>query len=243
MKNDRQIFGITAGYSDTDVSQNDDKINMTAYNVGGYGAYFFNSAFDLKFMFVGGRQNYGSERKIRYLQRTANADFTGLSLNASVLGSYDWYYKEGLYFKPSAGLDFSFVSREEFTESNANSADLRIYSGSYSRFTASAGFEADNGYESDFKWHCGVKLNIIAAGSYASFEGKYKNTEHSLEITGIENGIFNMSFGAGAIYDITGQISAYANANAGFLGNQTAYYANFGINYKFSTPVHDFFDR
>jgi hypothetical protein len=83
----------------------------------------------------------------------------------------------------------------------------------------------------------------MAAGSYASFEGEYKNTEHSLKIKGIENGIFNISLGGGAIYDITETISAYAAANAAFLGNATAYYANFGVNYKFSLSEEDFYDR
>ncbi|MDR2192232.1 MAG: autotransporter domain-containing protein [Endomicrobium sp.] len=243
MKNDRQIFGITAGYSDTGVSQNADKIDMTAYNIGGYGAYFFDNAFDVKFMFIGARQNYDSKRQVRYLQRTAQSDFTGLSLNSSVLGSYDWYYKNGIYFKPSAGFDFSFVSRQEFTETGAESADLKIYSGSYSRLNALIGFEANNGYEGNFKWHCGINFNFLVSGSRSSFEGEYKNTKRSFEIVGIENGILNISFGGGALYDISEKISVYANANAAFLGNQTSYYANFGVSYKFSTQNSDFFDR
>jgi uncharacterized protein with beta-barrel porin domain len=243
MKNDRQIFGITAGYSDTSVSQNEDKINMSVYNIGGYSAYFFDNALGVKFMFVGARQNYDSERKIIYLNRTAKADFTGLSLNASVLGFYDWYYKNGIYFKPSAGFDFSFVSRQEFTENGAESADLNIHSGSYNRLTAVIGFEANNGYEEKFKWHCGINFNVLASGSYANFEGEYKNTKHSLKIKGIENGIFNISLGGGLLYDISEKIGAYANASAAFFGNQTGYYANLGLNYKFSTSTADFYDR
>jgi outer membrane autotransporter protein len=243
MKNEKQIFGISAGYSGGSASQNSDKIDISAYNIGGYGAYFFDNNFDVKFMFMGGRQNYDSSRKIRYLSRTAKASFTGLSLNASVEGAYDHYYKDDIYFRPFAGFDFSYVSTQEFDESGANSADLTIYSDSYSRLNAVAGFQVNNGSDMRLKWYAELKFDFLAAGKYGSFKGEYKNSGNSFEIKGIENSIFAAIAGAGLLYDFSSKISAYANLNGTFLGTQTGYYANLGINYKFSTPIIGFYDK
>ncbi|MDR1941495.1 MAG: autotransporter domain-containing protein [Endomicrobium sp.] len=243
MKNEQQIFGISVGYSDAEVLQNSDKININEYSVGGYGAYFFDNNFDVKFMFMGGRQNYDSARRIRYLSRTAKASFTGLSLNASVEGAYDYYYKNDIYFRPFAGLDFSYVSTQEFDESQAVSADLTVYAASYNRLNAVMGFQVNNGSDMRLKWYAEFKFDLLAAGKYGVFKGEYKNSGNSFEIKGIENGVFGAIAGAGLLYDFSSKISAYANLNGTFLGTQTGYYANLGVNYKFSTQITGFYDK
>jgi predicted outer membrane repeat protein len=247
LKDEKHIFGISAGYVGTDAEQNGDKISIDGYSIGGYGSYFFENNFEAKFMVMGGRQNYASSRDIRYLNRTTKASFVGYSLNLSAEAGYDYYYKNNVYFRPFAGLDYSFVATNEFSETGVNfstsAADLTIYSGSYNRVNTALGIQINNGTQMRLKWYGEIKADLLLLGRAGEFAGKFKNSEHELEIKGITNDVFNFGIGAGALYDISSSFSAYANISCSFSGTQTGFYGNLGLNYKFSTEIIGFYDR
>lgn len=249
MKDDTQIFGLSVGYVDTSAEQNSDTVDISGYNIGGYGAFFFENNLELKLMLIGARQNYSTSRKIYYsnsygtVNRKANAEFDGYSINTAAELGYDYYYKDNIYFRPSLGIDYSYVTTQEFTESGANSADLTIYSGSYNRVNSNLGFQVNNGIDMRAKWYAEAKLNFLLAGTYGEFEGEFKNTAQPLKVKGIENDMFAATIGAGVLYDISKNWSAYANINGLFAGSQTGLYGNIGINYKFTTTYTDFYER
>ncbi|MDR3275313.1 MAG: hypothetical protein LBS81_05035 [Endomicrobium sp.] len=62
-------------------------------------------------MIIGSRWNYSSLRKIRYLNRTAAAEFEGDSLNTSMQLFYNYY-----------------GNNNEFSEQGSQSADLTLFS-------------------------------------------------------------------------------------------------------------------
>lgn len=245
MRDDTQIFGLSIGYVDTSAEQNSDTVDINGYNIGGYGAFFFENNLELKLMLIGGRQNYSAARKIKYgsIDRKTDAEFHGYSVNAAAELGYDYFYKDNIYFRPLFALDYSYVTTEEFTEKNAASADLTVYSGSYNRVNTSLGFQVNNGTDLRAKWYAEAKLNFLLAGRYGEFDGEFKNTAQPLSIVGIENDIFSATIGAGVLYDISKSWSAYANINGLFSGSQNGVYGNIGINYKFTTTYFDFYER
>ncbi|MCL2390515.1 MAG: autotransporter domain-containing protein [Endomicrobia bacterium] len=247
LRDERYIFGVSAGYVGTNAKQNNDNIDIDGYSIGGYGAYFFENNFEAKFMVVGGRQNYASSREIRYLNRTTKASFVGYSLNVSAEGGYDYYYKNNIYFKPFAGFDYSFVATNEFSETGVNfstsAADLTVYAGSYNRFNTGLGLQINNGTQMRLKWYGEVKMDLLLLGRTGEFDGKFKYADHEIEIKGITNDVMNFAMGVGALYDISSSFSAYANASCSLSGTQTGYYGNIGLNYKFSTEIIGFYDR
>ena len=243
LKDETQIFGLSIGYVDTNSKQKSDSVDITGYNIGGYGAFFFENNFELKLLLMGGKQNYTSSRKISYLDRKTGADFEGYSINTAAELGYDYFYRENIYFRPFFGADYSYVTTREFTESGANSADLTVYAGAYNRVNTSLGFQVNNGIDMRLKWYGELKFNFLLAGKYGKFEGEYKNTSQPLNIVGIENEMFSTGIGAGVLYDISKKFSAYMNINGLYSGTQTGYYANIGINYKFVTNYVDFYQR
>jgi len=247
MRDERYIFGVSAGYVGTSASQNNDKISIDGYTVGGYGSYFFENDVEAKFMIVGGRQNYDSSREIRYLNRTTKASFVGYSLNLSAEAGYDYYYRNNVYFRPFAGLDYSFVATNEFSETGVNfstsAADLTLYAGSYNRANAGFGLQINNGTQMRMKWYGEVRMDAILIGATGEFTGKFKNSEHELEIKGVSNNPLNYGIGVGGLYDISSAFSAYINFNYSMSSTQSGYYGNIGLNYKFSTEIIGFYDR
>lgn len=255
MKDDKQIFGLSIGYVDTDARQNSDNVGIKGYNVGGYGAFFFENNMDLKLMLIGARQNYSSSRKIAYegiepgtghkriVSRRASGEFEGYSLNAAAELGYDYYYKNNIYFRPLLGLDYSYVATDEFTEKGADSANLTVYAGSYNRINAGFGFQLNNGADLRTKWYAEAKLNFLLSGRYGEFEGEFKKNSQPLAVKGIENDMFSAGIGAGVLYDISKSWSAYANINGLFSASQTGLYGNIGVNYKFTTTYFDFYER
>ena|GEM_PF-1473795 len=246
MKDDMQIFGLSVGYVNTSAKQNGDTIDITGYNIGGYGAFFFENNFELKLMLIGGRQNYSSSRKIFYgdaINRKTHADFDGYSINTAAELGYDYFYRNDIYFRPFLGLDYSYITTQEFTEDGAGSADLTVYSGSYNRVNSSLGFQINNGIDMRAKWYAEAKLNFLFAQRYGKFEGEFKNTGQPVNIIGIENDLFSTTVGAGVLYDISASWSAYVNVNGLFFGSQRGLYGNMGINYKFTTKYVDFYER
>ncbi len=245
MQDEKQIFGISFGFVNTASEQNDDKVDINGYSVGGYGSYFFDNNLELKMMVMGAKQDYSSTRNIKYLPvtRIARADFEGYSINTSAELGYDYFYKENLYFRPFAGLDYSYVSTREFSENGADSADLTLYGGSYNRANGSMGMQINNGTDMRWKWYGEMRFDMLFAGRAGKFEGEFKNTNQQIEILGIENDVFNIVIGGGVLFDISSSFSAYANVNGMFSGTQTGYYGNLGINYKFSTQGFDFYEK
>jgi len=251
MKNDMQIFGLSIGNVNTSAKQNSDTVDITGFSIGGYGAIFFENNLELKLMLMGGRQNYTSLRKIEYgeIQRETRGDFNGYSVNTSAEMGYDYFYKGNIYFRPFLGLDYSYVTTQEFTERGftedgaASSADLTIYGGSYHRVNTNIGFQVNNGTEMRAKWYAQAQFNFLAAGRYGEFEGKFENTDKPLSIAGIENDLFSTALGFGVLYDISASWSVYSNVNGLFAGSQTGFYGNIGINYKFTTTYVDFYER
>ncbi|MDR2427045.1 MAG: autotransporter domain-containing protein [Endomicrobium sp.] len=245
MKDDTQIFGLNVGYTDMNAQQNGDTVGITGYNIGAYGAFFFENNFELKLVLIGGRQNYSASRKINYadIQRRADSEFSGYSINMSAELGYDYFYRDNIYFRPLLGLDYSYVTTQEFTEQGANSADLTIYAGSYSKMNSSLGLQVNNGIDMRAKWYVETKFNFLLAGTRAAFEGEFKNTSQPLEIVGIENDILSMTVSAGVLYDISKNWSVYANVNGMFVSSQSGVYGNIGVNYKFTTTYFDFYEK
>jgi outer membrane autotransporter protein len=245
MKDDAQIFGLSVGFMNTNAKQNSDAVDITGYNIGGYGAFFFENNFELMLMLIGARQNYSASRKISYadIQRKTNSEFDGYSINMSAELGYDYYYKENVYFRPLLGIDYAYATTQEFTEDGAVSADLTVYSGSYNRLNSNLGFQINNGSDMRAKWYAQAKFNFLLAGRRGEFEGEFKNTSQPLEIVGIENDVLSVTIGAGILYDISKSWSAYANIDGTFSGSQSGLYGNIGVNYKFTTTYFDFYEK
>jgi outer membrane autotransporter protein len=243
MKKERQVFGIAASYGSTNANQKNDKAEVKGYNITGYGAYFFSNNFETLFMVAAGKQDYKTQRRINYLDRRANAEFDGYSLNLSAQAAYSVKFKNDFCFKPFAGLDYSYVNTQSFTETGADSANLKIYDGSYNRTDALIGLRLDNGHKKRLKVYAEIKMDLMLAGRYGEFEAEYQNTAHNLKIKGIENDFFNMVYSAGMVFDIFSGFGVFANVNSFTSGTQNGLWWNAGLNYKFSTTVESFYEK
>ncbi|MDR0618042.1 MAG: autotransporter outer membrane beta-barrel domain-containing protein [Endomicrobium sp.] len=164
LREDTRIFGITLGYSDIKSKQNGDKVDIKGYNFGGYWSEFFENNFEVRAFVVGARQGYLASRNIDYLNRNTNADFEGYSLNSSLETAYNYYTSDNFCRKPFVGMDYSYVTRNEFFESGAGDASLIVLEGSYNRAISSLGIRTNNGLNSSVKWYALLQTDLLFYG-------------------------------------------------------------------------------
>ncbi|MDR3124924.1 MAG: autotransporter domain-containing protein [Endomicrobium sp.] len=243
LREDTRIFGITLGYSDIKSKQNGDKVDIKGYNFGGYWSGFFENNFEVRAFIVGARQGYLASRNIDYLNRNTNADFEGYSLNSSVEVAYNYYASDNFCIKPFVGMDYSYVTRNEFFESGAGDASLIVLEGSYSRANSSLGIRINNGLNSSVKWYALLQTDLLFYGKEGEFSSSFKNGIQNMTIKGIENDVANAIVGAGILYDISKNFGVYLNLNGQFSKNQNGYYGNIGFSYKFTTQPVNFYQR
>jgi predicted outer membrane repeat protein len=243
LKEDSRIFGITIGYRDMKSKQNSDKVDIKGYNVGGYCARFFENNFEIRAFVIGARQSYFASRNIDYLDRNTNADFEGYSVNCSGEVSYNYYTSNNFCIKPFVDVDYSHVTRNEFSESGAGDASLIVFEGSYSRGNSSLGIKTNNGINGKFKWYLSVQTDLLCFGKEGEASSSFKNGTQRMYIKGLKSDMINAVIGSGILYDISKDFAVYLNLNGKFSQHQNGYYGNIGLNYKFATQPVDFYQR
>ncbi|MDR1523461.1 MAG: autotransporter domain-containing protein [Endomicrobium sp.] len=243
LREDSRIFGIAIGYRDMKSKQNRDKIDIKGYNVGSYLSIFFENNFEIKTFVIGERQSYFASRNIDYLNRNTSADFEGYSLNSSGEISYNYYISNNFCMKPFVDIDYSHVTRNEFSETGAEDANLIVFDGSYNRVNSSLGIKVNNGINSKFKWCLSTQADLLCFGKEGNFKSSFKNGTQKMDIKGLKSDMVSTSIGAGILYDASKDLSVYLNLNGRFSQHQNSYYGNVGFNYKFTTQPTDFYKR
>ncbi|MDR2399075.1 MAG: autotransporter outer membrane beta-barrel domain-containing protein [Endomicrobium sp.] len=245
LKDDAHIFGITAGSIDSNCIENDDKVDITGYNVGCYGSYFLDNNLEIRALLAGSREKYTSSRSIKYLNRETNAQFEGYSVNIAAELAYSFYYRDKLCLRPFVGVDYDYVHIDDFIEKGADAANLSVFDNSYNKAGPVFGFQINNGVNAKFKWQIELKIDLLLYGRYGEITQKMKNGRQSMTIKGIENDIFNANVDAGIIYDITKSFGIYANINTSILGADIlrGFYCNVGTNFKFNDLKKDFYEE
>ncbi|MDR0723825.1 MAG: autotransporter outer membrane beta-barrel domain-containing protein, partial [Endomicrobium sp.] len=243
LREDTRIFGITLGYREINSKQNTDKIDIKGYNVGSYWSRFFENNFEISAFIIGARQNYSSFRTIEYLNRNASADFEGYSLNSSGEIAYNYYISNNFYIKPFVGMDYVYITRDEFVEQRAQDASLLVFESSYNKIDSCLGIKTGNDTDGKLKWSLSLQTDLLCNSKEGEFRATLKNGTQNMSIKGIESDIITAVVNAGVLYDISKYFSVYLNLNSQFSKHQNGYYGNVGLNYKFGTQPIDFYQR
>lgn len=120
------LLGLTAGYGHTDVTldTNNSSATVDSYSPGLYASYADKGWYaDLTGNYV--YNTYTQDRKIAFLAETADSATQGNQGTANIDGGYD-FHQGALTFGPLAGLQYTHLSVNSYSESGAPLADLNV---------------------------------------------------------------------------------------------------------------------
>ena len=232
-------IGITAGYGTAALKQNSDKTDMKDYNLGVYGGYE-NDKWQIKAMAVGGLQKYETNRKINFMDKTAESSYDGynFALDGQVgykieISNTDLNHTTNLI--PFAGLTGNYCSVSGFEEKGADDLNLKVNSYNNFAFIARVGAGLE-GKVDKFGWYANIHLKQLLSQNYneietslLNFPGITKMNIYSAEISKTSIGL-----NLGADYMLDDNWTIFANALLSFADKNNNLYFNVGAAYKFN---------
>jgi len=156
---DNFLMGLTAGYSMSliDSCVEGDESNIKNLNVGIYGSQYtdylyIDSVFTYSFL------EYETERKIFIMDEKIKGDADGRAISGYVEARYDLGNINHWVFQPLAGLQFSLLSLDGYTESGGSSS-LEYDDQSYNSYKSSLGLKLNKElFSRDISYHESIQL-------------------------------------------------------------------------------------
>jgi len=227
------IFGIFGKYKDSSISQ-DPQNSATVQNAGA-GAYlgWISEYVDIKLMAGVTLDSYDTSRYISFMDRTANANFSGLSYGGDIEGAVKIPLSENFKIRPYVGFEAQDSSYKGFSETGADSLDLDVSGGNYLRSAArgGVGLVFDN---KSFRFYIQGEGKVLTSGDIVEIESSFDGAQSLLFKTRgyKENG---MIYGAGAGFSIplTDFLRVFANGNYYGADGYQDLYGNIGIRFSF----------
>ena len=232
-------LGITAGYGASELKQKSDKTDMKDFNFGVYGG-FNNEKWQIKAMALAGMQQYETNRKIDFMNRTASSSYNGynISLDGQIgykIGLTNNYEENKINLIPFIGLTGIYNSIDGFNEKGADSLNLKVNNYNNFRFQARLGAGVE-GKVKKFGWYGNLSLRQLLSDEYnkieislSDFSDISKMNIHSGEISKTSVGL-----NLGADYMLSDNWTIFANTLALLAQKNNNFYFNIGLSYKFS---------
>ncbi|MDR2426406.1 MAG: autotransporter domain-containing protein [Endomicrobium sp.] len=223
------LLGVYGKYAKHHIQQ--DLKNEAVLEGFGAGIYMgiLKDDWEIKSFLSAGRNNFVAERYINYASRTAESDFSAMTVSADFEGAIRSYVTEAVLLRPFTGIEFKNVAYDSFNEKNAGGLSLNVNNGNYSRSTARIGLSVGSDEDVSFEW-------------YAAVEGKYLLTDETSEIIssfaaapdkftskGAKEGSTIISFGAGSSYRILHSFKIFANMSYQYSDGYHNIYTSAGI--------------
>ncbi|MDR3113325.1 MAG: autotransporter domain-containing protein [Endomicrobium sp.] len=229
------IFGLYWQANKHNISQ-DPGNSADVMNLGG-GLYagLIKESWEIKALFSGAFDRYETVRHIAFLERKADSEFSGLTLNADIEGAYKVLLSGDLKLKYYAGMEMRKSKYGEIKEMGAGAVNLIVSENSYGRAAARLGL----GFYKDgriFSWHAAGEYKHLFDGDFPEiesiFEGtqKYTGTNKKFLTRGSQEGKSAAGIKAGAALIIADGFKIYANAGCYIAKQYQNIYGNFGIS-------------
>jgi hypothetical protein len=211
--------------------------DISNISLGFYGGYF---SWDREFKAaVGGDfAKYHTKRSLPFIERSAEADFNGNSVRASLEGVYKIEISDRIFFEPFLGLDAANSSYASFKEKGADSLNLNVKKGNYFRSDVSGG-AGISGRDSLYGWRVKAEGSLLLAGQTPEIESFFDGDETELSFIsrGNEEGIFSFGISAGADLALSNGVKICAGLSFRSSGQITEFSMSAGLVYSFSSAA------
>lgn len=226
--------GLFGNYSDGDMEQYGSKADVLTAGGGIYGVWSLEK-WEFRGLLDFETQSYDTKRRIyipeNSINSTAKADFSGFSFGADIESAYKVSLNKIFELKPYAGLNFTSIKYDGFSETGAGPLDLEVESGDMLASNVRLGVGV-SGQIQKFGFGARVEYEYLLSG----FEPEIKSSLADTSVfptVGAEIGRNIAAFNIGADYEVLQNFKVYATGIYKAGEDLTNFYGNFGVRYSF----------
>lgn len=230
--NNDKVLGFYGKYNAHDIKQSpENEADISNTGIGIYGG-IVKYRWEIKGSLSGSYDSYSTDRYIPFLNRTARANFDGITFGADIEGALKCNITYNTALKPFIGLEFKRSKYEDFSEKKADSMNLNVEEGDYTRSAARIGVEAV--YEKKFiSVYANGQVKYLLSSEYPQIKASFENTNASFKSRGAEEGKTELGAAAGIALRIVENVKLFANTSYFAAEDYDNFYVNCGIRYNF----------
>ena len=228
--NDHFVTGLYGGYQGTYAKDSNNNSTFINSAVGGVYASYQNKGFYVDGIVGGAYNNYNSRRSIEFstIDRTANSQADGGQFSSYLGLGYDWKWG-GLVIGPIASAQYIYTGLAPFSESGAESLNLRMNRQNVNSFRTNVGGHIA------YTWRASKSV-IIFPEIRATWQHEYMNGSRSMTSA--------LAGGAGPSFEYqTGSPDRDSIIAAGGLTVQWGEHWRTSAYYNVNVGRSDFFDQ
>ena len=226
------LLGVYGGFGKSDLRQNDNsKMDLDDTTLGIYGGYTTGDWL-FKGTLFGGVQHYNAKRAIRFMGRTANGSYDGVSLALDLEGSYSVPVFSWLTVRPFVGWLNNYSHQNAFSETGAEDLNLRVFGHDQFNSQVRLGVQLEGKVKNRLSWYGSAAVKQFIGDDYARLHMKLDNLpDTSMDIISAKLGGTYFSGQAGLTYAVTDNWSIFGNLDTGLSNKSANCYGNIGVAY------------
>ncbi|AKL98348.1 OmpA family protein [Endomicrobium proavitum] len=232
------VLGVFAKYNKQNISQGSNNADVSAVGAGGYFG-LQKPTYELKAVISMGYDSFETHRYIDFAQRTANAKFGGFQIGADIQGDLKFKLSDvfeeiddSVDLKPYAGLSAKSDFYQTIQETGAESLDLTVNGGAYTRIIARVGVEVGR-VVGKWNWYANMEYNRFLSGAQPDINASFRGTNVGFNPVGTYEGGNIFELGAGANYMIFSNTYLFAKADMQTAARRYDIFGHLGVNYFF----------
>ena len=229
------VSRLDADFDDRDGARGD----VNNYSLAGYGRYE-RGPFNLDLAISNGFQQNHVTRPISFgsVDRAASADYNGYSLSTLAEAGYEFRPTERFSIRPLANLQYSWLMTESFTESGADSLNLRT--DSLSTNSLRTGLGARLAYEHVLESGARVIPKVRALWTHELLDNDVTyntslsgaNTGQEFPVAGVETSRDRAVLGAGVTYEMVDGPALSLGYNGTVSATEQVHGVQLGLSFK-----------
>lgn len=229
---DDVLLGAYIGGGKSNLRQNHDKMDIDDFSLGIYAGYQPGN-WVFKGTLLGGYQTYNGKRNIDFIARTAKSSYHGFNFALDLEAGYNVYTNDWFNVKPFVGVLGNYTQTRSFTETGADSLNLRVKSKNLSTAQARLGVQVDGTIEQKLSWYGSAAVKRYLTHDYSKLQVSFVQPGAlNMNIMSAKLGYAYFSGQLGLNYAFTNQWSVFGNTEFGINDRALNCYGNIGVAYS-----------
>ena len=164
---------------------------------------------------------------------TAKSTYHGFNFALDLETGYNVHLNDVLNLKPFVGILGNYTQIESFTETGADSLNLRVQSKNLASAQARLGVQLDGAVSKKFNWYVSAAAKQLLTDDYSKLHISLEQPGTlPMDIISAKLGRTYFSGQLGLNYALTNQWSVFGNTEVGVNNRAVNCYGNIGVTYS-----------
>ena len=228
------LLGAYISGGKNNLRQGSQKVDIEDFSLGLYAGYQPGN-WTFKGTLLGGYQTYYGKRHIDFMEstRTAKSTYHGFNFALDLEAGYNVYSNDWFNVKPFVGVLGNYTQTRSFTETGADSLNLRVKSKNLSSAQARLGVELDGKVGQKLNWYGSAAAKRYLTDDYSKLHISLDQPGAlDMQIMSAKLGHTYFSGQLGLNYAITNQWSVFGNTELGINNRTLNCNGNIGVAYS-----------